>query len=708
MPLDPYSLCPGGREKKIRFCCPDLVKEIEQIERLLSSNQGGACLTLIESLEKGRENCACLKAAKLSVYRTENRWNEALPFAQQFLESEPDNPVAAAEYALALTVTGRIKESLNVLIDAFERAPEGTAHSSLINAALQIGITLLMQGLVLPAVAIGHQLKRIPAVQEPANSLLLRASALEGVPILLRDMFFEYACPDDFPGRADFEDAVESIALMKWKSGLAKMESLTQYAANWSAIWKNVAAVHYWLLDDEKGSEALHNYAEQPNTLPEDAADAEAVRLLLTPNPLGDKTELLAMEFPVTDADKVNELLLSTPEFHITRSNIPPNGDTPPPKTVFFVFDRPLSKTAAEWTLDNVPRQLTGGMLFGKETDRNARILIPEVHQGDREKTEQLLKRVFGELIQEPSIVETIRETSLTFFKATPRFGFTAETMPGPETVEKLKNEYFEKEFVELWSSLPLGIFDGKTPAEAVNVPQYRNILPAVITILEFWLKSPNVHRWTNLLRERLGLPKQEAITIPDGSTEEEMLGLLDDLPIWRWYRLEVEKLSVNVLAEGLQIVSVLAEPNAVKRFAEEILNRPANEMEPKVRQIAFELLILVAKNSERIEEALLWIDKAKNETPEKEPNYAALCLHEIPLRLIHGEGEKANEVINELVHLHGRDERVMQALQNLFVQLGILNPDGTPSAALANRMQEPMNVADAQPAAKSKLWVPD
>ncbi|MDR0871388.1 MAG: hypothetical protein LBN39_11410, partial [Planctomycetaceae bacterium] len=598
MPLDPYSLCPGGREKKIRFCCPDLVKEIEQIERLLSSNQGGACLSLIESLEKEHENCACLKAAKLSVYRTENRWDDALPFAESFLKSEPENPVAAAEYALALTVGGQPQQSLNVLVDAFERAKEGTAHSALINAALQIGVNLLMQGFILPAMALGHQLKRIPAVQEPANSLLLRASSLDGVPILLRDMLFEYGCPDDFPGKEEFEDAVESIALMRWKSGLAKLESLSKYAPQWSQIWRNIAAVRFWLLDETGGCDALRTYAELPNTLPEDAADAEATRFLLSTDPLGDHTELQAIEYPVTDAEKVYEILLSAPEFYPARVNLPPDGNTPPPKGAFFILDRPVLKTPPpQWTLGNTPIQVAACMLFGKETDRNARLIIPEIVKEDRALAEELLKRTLGDFIGEAATVQKIRDTSLTFAKVNPHFGFSAEAMPVPEIGERLITEYLDQTFADFWCSLPLGIFEGKTPEEAAKEPKYRNVLAGAVTVLEFWIRFQNIFAWSNCLRKRLGLPEQGRIPVADGSTEEQMLALLDELPIWRWYRLEVEKLTTDTLEEGLQIVSVLAEPNAIKRFAEEILNRPSNTMEPQVRQIAFELLITIAKN---------------------------------------------------------------------------------------------------------------
>ncbi|MDR0870307.1 MAG: hypothetical protein LBN39_05890, partial [Planctomycetaceae bacterium] len=103
----------------------------------------------------------------------------------------------------------------------------------------------------------------------------------------------------------------------------------------------------------------------------------------------------------------------------------------------------------------------------------------------------------------------------------------------------------------------------------------------------------------------------------------------------------------------------------------------------------------------------LLWIEKAKNEITPEQPAFAGLALHEIPLRMLRGESEAANELINELVRHHGRNEQVMRALQGLFVQLGILNPDGTPTAVVTQQQNKSVNVADVQPAA-SKLWVPD
>lgn len=720
MPLDPYSLCPGGRDKKIRFCCPDMVKEIEQIERLLESNQAGACLSFIETLEKDHKDCACLTAAKLAVYRHDNRWMESLALGKEFFEKEPDNPVAAAEYALSLAVTGQAKEAVSTLIDSYERAKEGTAHSSLINATLQIGAVMLVQGVVLPVFAIGNQLKRFPSAQEQANALLYRASSSPEIPLMLRDMLFEQECPDDFPGKVEFEDAMELLCVMRWKSGLAKLENLTQYANTWPNIWRVVAAVRYWLVDNEAGSQALQTYASLPNTLLEDAVDAESTRLFLTPDALGDTTDMLFMECPVEDAEKIQEILLSNGRFYSITINSQTflDRNTPPPKGAFVLLDRPFPKEGEELTLDNVASQIGSCLLFGKETDRSARLEIMDVLTDERSQIEELFKEALGDAYRAPEKVETIRTISKTRALVQYRFRYTPEAFPPPEVLQKLEKDYYDQVFVDTWCRLPLGLLDGKAPMDAVSDPTCKIRTLAAIQVIENWISEDVAAEVANKVREKLGLPILGPLPIPNVS-EEEMLGLLDGVPVWRWYRFDVQKLPTILLIEGLQVVSLMKEPRATSMFAKEILDRPSGEMPMQARMLAYESLIGIARGANHLEEALSWIEKAKAEAAEFNIGDAGLCLHEIPVRLALGQVEEVQEQINYLVKNYGSNEQVMQALHGMFVQLGFLNPDGTPTAAMARaQSEEATQVADgiwtpdvsAAPTGDigSKLWTPD
>ena len=48
MAVDPYAMCPCGSGKKLKFCCSDLVGEIEKIHRMIEGEQPRAALRHVE------------------------------------------------------------------------------------------------------------------------------------------------------------------------------------------------------------------------------------------------------------------------------------------------------------------------------------------------------------------------------------------------------------------------------------------------------------------------------------------------------------------------------------------------------------------------------------------------------------------------------------------------------------------------------------
>ena len=727
MPFDPYALCPGGRDKKIRFCCPNMLKEIEQVGRLLESDQTGACLAYIESLEKAHPNCACLTVAKLNVYRTENRWQEALPVAERFYADEPDNPTAAAEYALALIATGNPKLAISTLVDGFERANAEAIHSTLLRGTLQVGSYLLLGGLAVPAIAIGHVLKEIPATAEAANSLLYHATADANTPLLLRDWAFEYNCPENFPGKATFEEAVVLVRLMRWKQALALLEPLTHLADSnsadaWSGIWRNIAAIYLWLLEDEKGCEALKTYASLPNTPLEDAVDAETVRLLFVPDPFGDQTEELMVEYTVTDVEKTLETLLSSP---LCRSVDVPNVPfSPPPRGCFQILDRPFADSETILSLETVSSQQAIALLFGKETDREARLLLLTLPAYAQESVETNFQEELGDLVQFPGKVIDQKPASMTRLLTECRLSLSQKRENTDlDAVKNILADYYGKFFVETWLTFPLGLLDDKTPTEAAPEAKYTVPLLAAIQTMGEWIPEEMRDSVLADLRSRLGLPAQDLITVAE-NTDEDPLVALDAYPVWRWYRFDVAKLSSDILAGALQIVLGMRETRAAVRFAEELLYRPIDTMPFPVRVMAFETLISASQGKGDFDNALLWIERAKNESATQDIPDAAWCLHEITMRLVQGNSREADKVIRYVLTKYRDDASVMEAMQELFVRIGLLNPDGTPSAAFMRAQAqerggispsvEPQSIWTPDSAAPmdvtgtSKLWVPE
>ena len=99
MPIDPYASCPGGTGKKIKFCCPDLLSELDKVQRMLEGEQRAGCLEYIEALEGKFPKRACLLSIKAMLEAQLGQESKAEATLASFMEKYPENPVALAEAA---------------------------------------------------------------------------------------------------------------------------------------------------------------------------------------------------------------------------------------------------------------------------------------------------------------------------------------------------------------------------------------------------------------------------------------------------------------------------------------------------------------------------------------------------------------------------------------------------------------------------------
>ena len=98
--LDPYSYCPCGSGKKLKFCCQDLASEIQRIHEMLEGGQRAAALEYIESLEKKFPDRAYLVTTKALLQSILGSDDKAAATLEDFLSRHPGHPVALAEQAV--------------------------------------------------------------------------------------------------------------------------------------------------------------------------------------------------------------------------------------------------------------------------------------------------------------------------------------------------------------------------------------------------------------------------------------------------------------------------------------------------------------------------------------------------------------------------------------------------------------------------------
>ncbi len=115
MSIDRYSSCPGGTGKKIKFCCADLVSDLDKVQRMIVGRQQVSCLELINQLDATHPNRACLLASKFSLEQSLGGRQASLPTLKRFLEHHPNNPIALAELAVEKVQRGELLSGLQSL-----------------------------------------------------------------------------------------------------------------------------------------------------------------------------------------------------------------------------------------------------------------------------------------------------------------------------------------------------------------------------------------------------------------------------------------------------------------------------------------------------------------------------------------------------------------------------------------------------------------
>ncbi|MCE5303951.1 MAG: hypothetical protein LLF97_12710 [Planctomycetaceae bacterium] len=698
MAIDAYSICPGGTGKKIKFCCGDFLAELQKIDRMVEGEQYLACLTHIDQLleqEPGR-NRECLLAIKTSLLRATGQLDAARTSAEFFLEKHPDNPVALAELAIS-AVDADARRAFEFTLRSL-RASQGNISNRTYQA---IGLTagaMLRDGFPLAARALLQLQLDVAREDERPAQLLSALCQAADIPLLLREDPPMLPCPTDAPWIDRFQEAMQAVAMADWSSGVERLQSLTDQWPEQPVLWRDLASLRGWLADNAKAIDALRRYAALRSRDADgwdDAVEAEAEAMFLTDDPLGDRIEMFRAAWTVRDADRANERLLSSRQIRPVPFDPSRFGDedSPPPKGAYMVLDRPMPESADGLTIDTMPRLLGQALLFGRQTDREARLEVLGVAGDEMDAVRRSLGETLGDSVDAEPTVETVGHWSAT--QKLLRAAWQPPRGTTPEQLRELTDAYVRRAILEQWPALKLGVLDGRSASDGQAGALRRS---AAVLVLEHWAGRLSAPLDFNELRTRLGLPVLGAI---DASQRSVM-----ELPVVRLERVKVDTLSDQELATAYYRAGAFAIRGAMRKFAEAIVARPSMA-DSDERLHAFATL---ARTEDNVERALDYLERGRQAAEAKKESSASWDLMELSLRFAAHDGQAAMRLIEHLQSQHLEEPGVAEALTHMLIDVGLLRPDGTPAippeAMQAGGSAGPM----AAPAAAEpgKLWTPD
>jgi hypothetical protein len=697
MDLDTNQPCPGGTGKKIRFCCKDLTRELDKIVRLMEGGQRKAAVEAAERALGSHGDRACLYALKAEAQAEAGDAEGAKATMTAFAQKFPDNPAALAEGAMAAIEEGRAAEAVDLLQTALERS--GDTVESRVYAAYG----LLAQGLLLlghmPA-ARAHLMMQadLSRGQDRAPlELLSRIDRAPQTPLLLKfSLDLEDQAPAGAAWQAELTSMVEAAHRGEWRKALAAMRSLAEKNPQAGLLRKNVALLASRLGDKEAAAKAWRDYASLASIPWDDRVEAEAIAELLEPPRDEDELDEVKVGYAIRDVERLIERLLSDSRvvsYEGELGELAEEGETPP-KAAFHLLDRSEKQAeGAELTVDTVPNVLGAVVVHGKRTDRDARLEFETIRDDRFASAKELLAEIGGDALGPLEAEEVDGRMSRSSAALSWRWRFP----PGiaPERRAALMEQKRRELIFQKWPDIPRAGLDGRTPRDAARDEKLRTRVAGAVLVLE---ELGEQMRWEldfNELRQSLGLPTSGPI---DPSSAD-----VRRLPVIRFPRLDVEKLSDDDLtiayhraAAGFHIV-------ALDRLAREVLRR--GTLGEKVDLAGVHRIL--SQTSRDAEEALGHLRQCREILVKRGESPAALLLEELRLRMITAHGvQECDRIMQQLRANHMNEPGVAQALYQMLLEFGVITPEGRP--AQRRGAGETVTEAAAPTAAPSKLWTPD
>lgn len=697
MAIDPYQPCPCGSGKKIKFCCgADITHDLEKIEEALGNEQRMVALDHINRSLAAHGDRACLLTYKAMVHLELREYQAAREDVAKLLSVMPDSTAGLSLAAMLDCLDGNPYEGVKHLQQAMTRS-EGKLGSTTYEALGAVGRSLALSGE--PLAARSHLALQVSASggrDESALATMLELDASGQLPLVAQGLT-DLPAPDSSgplsaAGVAEHNAALKLAQQGCWAASAERLEAIAAKEPNEPAVWKTIGILRASLAQNEAARAAFRRYASLPSVPRDEAVEAEAVAQFLSDPTEVDLLPEMTTIYSVTDAPALKERLLSNKRLQTVPFDPAQFQDesSPPPQGVFLLLDREVPSSPQGLTRDLVPKILGEMLLYGKETDRPARVEFVTPKTGDFAAKTAALLAVLGDLAGEKLSEEKSGEISNVAAALLINWRFPENTPI--EVRKRMMAEHRTSALLSIYPNLTLSALDGKTPRQAAADPALQVRVLAAILLLE--LAEPADNPDYNQLRRSLGLPMLEPI---DPASVR-----VANLSPARLVRVEESKLSDQDLVLCYRRSMMLSAVRLLRKFGIELVNRPNLDAEFDKAEV-YELL---SRMSGDADEMLALVHKAQEAAKAAGRSPARYLLAEVPIRLQRMEQQEFVRLIDTLRTQHINEPGIAQALYSLLSQLGLLRgaPGGMPVGAGAQAM--PLPGAAAAPA--GGLWTPD
>ena len=706
MSVDTYAVCPCGSGKKIKFCkCKDSVGDLDQVLTMVEGGQVVPALDRLSNILSEHPDAAWALAIRGRLLLDLREYDSLVENAERFTRLQPSNPLALTQVAAAKIFKGDLDAATATMLEALTESGRDV-DAFVLDVASVLSYTLAQSGRYLTA-RVYATLAGMASGYEGGQTAIAVLRQLNSTPTVnqLMKTIPEPIERGDAEWGERYDEASSLLRSNKVAQAKTKFESLQRSAAGEPAVISGLLTCAIWAGDIEAQADLLKKLSECESLEFQQRVRFLAMSALVNPEMPELSVGVLRLEADIAKADEVAMAMMSDSRFVALPaemlSQMRTSEDDVPPKSGFQLLDRDKPESLDELPeVADVPEALAIVFVYGKQTDRAARVEVLDVRSKDLAAVQERMKTTapdatFKEIEGDPLplLVACQPPVAMIRYKAK------------PQEAEALQQKLTDARMPGAIATAELPILGGKSLVDLAGDDSKLLERTAVMHVVEQY--DSIASKGKDSIAEVYSLAKLQAPE-PIKLTDEGIETLAnEDLN-----RVDPSGLNAESLIYLLQRAQQVSATPAVRHMSEALIKAELSEEQEPARMIAYMTLVNAASGTS---EALDKLEEAKAFAASKNIPVPNLLLSEVSLRLQAGDGEGFQAAIQAITTQHGNNPEVMAQLQQMLVQYGLIRPDGSPQGMPGGPMGGPGSAAGpaAGPAAApagggSELWTPD
>lgn len=695
MTVDLYATCPCGNGKKIKFCkCKESLPELDRVMTMLGGGQVVPALDRINRVLEEHPDAAWALAIKGRVLLDLREYDALAENAERFVRLQPNNPLALTQRAASQVFRNQIADATDSILEALTESGR-QVDSFVLEIVSVLAYALANTGQFFSARAYATLALSAEGFEgvRTAAGVLQELNTSPAVNHLLKALPQTRPRPEHADWAERFDEALGLLRSNQIVLAETKFASLARAYPNEPAILSGLLSCAIWRANGTAQAECLLKLSRCEQLDPIERSKLLAISWLVEPELPQLAVELKSLKTEIQDVPQVEMALQSHPLFSALPERMlrgfTVREDDVPPRSAYQLLDREIPGDDTELTADALPEARAIVLVYGKQTDRAARVELPSVLPAFLGQVRETLGAALGDLPWN----EEVAFPALFISACEPRAAMLDRKITRQE-VEPLLREFRGARFAQRLAAQPLPALGQRSLQETAGDASLETERAAVIRVLENTEQLNDDPALLETVRQLAGVETLPPIQVRTSDDLEEVEN--SDL-----IRVDSSNLDGEGLSYLLQRAQMLQAAAVVRRAAKEILSRDDSQVEPQLKASAYLGLIELTESAEQ---ALQTVAEAKAFFEKSNLDMAELLLMELPQRARAADTQGFQNAIRTLTTQYRNREDVMAALQQLLMSMGLINPDGSP------RMDGPRGGAAAPAAAapqSSGIWTP-